>query len=239
MTKSVLEKKRQSWIDLGPALGAEVEADNRKKSDYPNLMVRLMAMRGSIGQLEREHRSAIRAELVKAAELAELLGRNHACWGQFVDAEWGELKKPKLSDRKNALRHVLRWACGISFGGKKKASFYYCAIAPLVKNGLTGEALMSRLGRPGGLKALGAKHAADKKASRASSEPVFAFAPAKRGKRWHLPMKVEFDAKPEQLFGLSGRHPFQMHGHIEEMMGTGRLRVLAYRFELNEEFDAP
>lgn len=223
----------QEKTSISFAKGLRKISSEPQKSDNPKIIQRLTEIQQSMFALEKEHRAAICKQIVAVCDIARELKVNHYRWSQFIGADWGGLRRPKLGDQKNALRHVLRWVCGPSLSGKQKSSFYYSAVGPLVKQGLKGEDLLKKLKKPG-LKMLARKHAEERKQRKAGSEEiVYAFAPKKVGKRWHLPMAVEFDRKPENLFGFEGTCTFTMTGSIEEIIGRDRLRVLAYDITLD------
>ncbi|MCJ9749650.1 hypothetical protein MOV61_02825 [Neorhizobium sp. BETTINA12A] len=132
-----------------------------QKSDNPNF-ADLASIRGAMSRRRQKHREKLRDEIIEICAIGMHMKSNAEEWQRLVNADWGDLKPPKETDQKNALRHAFRWAIGTSGGGEKQASFYYNAVGPLAEKGLAGSALKKELEKRG-LKKLQAEHSARKK----------------------------------------------------------------------------
>ncbi len=203
-------------------------------SDSPTVMHDLISIKRSLFSLENDYRRSLAEQLALAADVAKALKGNFFLWSDFLDADWDGVQRPKLSDQKDALRHVLRWLCGSTRAGKQKASFYFRAVSPLVQKGLSGSRLEKKL-RKKGLKVLASQHAAKSRSELEGNEIIHQFAP--KGKRgpWRVRLDVEFDRKPEDLFGLAGEPVFTLRGAVKTLdSGRASMSVLGYSFNLDE-----
>jgi hypothetical protein len=220
-----------SWrgnSELGTANGSDI-------SDNPNIvMCTLATIRDSIFSLEKEYRRSLAEQLVLAADIAAKMKRNTFLWDEFINADWNDHRKPKPSDQKNALRHVFRWICGPTLSGKQRASFYFRAIGPLVEKGLAGAELQRKLEKKG-LKTLSARHA-KKRGSQVSLGPIaFKFSPELKRGLWRVRLDVEFDRRPEALFGLAGEPVFTIRGAVKALDAEqSSISVLGYSFVVDD-----
>lgn len=245
MTDTVTKRETVSWTNL-PANDVEDIPDQYNEtlaersavagrlSEGPTVMNELAAIKRSLFSLENDYRSSLAKQLALAADIASGLKGNFFLWSDFIDADWNGVQRPKLSDQRDALRHVLRWLCGSTRAGKQRASFYFRAVRPLVEKGLTGSKLEKKL-RKKGVKVLAAQHAAENRAEPEKNEITYEFAP--KGKRgpWRVRLDVEFDRKPEELFGLAGEPIFTLRGAVKSLDGKrSRMSILGYSFALND-----
>jgi hypothetical protein len=249
MTDVDSQQKQISWTNF-PATEVNTEPDpyhlwqgdaeivatsECDDSDNPNIVMSLLAtIRDSIFSLEKEYRRSLAEQLVLAADIAAKMTRNTFLWDEFVATDWEDQRKPKPSDQKNALRHVFRWICGPTLSGKQRASFYFRAIGPLVEKGLAGAELQRKLEKKG-LKTLSASHA-KKRGSQVSLGPIaFKFSPELKRGLWRVRLDVEFDRRPEALFGLSGEPVFTFRGAVKALdADQSSMSVLGYSFVVDD-----
>jgi len=226
-------------IDDNPDANADAGSDKKEPvsdrlSDDPTVMDRLNAIKRSLFSLENDYRDSLAKQLALAADVASSLKRDFFLWNDFIDSNWNDVQKPKLSDQRDALRHVLRWLCGPTRAGKQKASFYFRAVSPLVQKGLRGSKLEKKL-RKKGVKVLAAQHAAESRSEREENEIIHQFAPKGKQGPWRVRLDVEFDRKPEELFGLAGEPTFTLRGAVQKLDGKqSRMWVLGYSFALDD-----
>ena len=245
MTDTVAKRDTVSWTNL-PANDVEDIPDQYHQipveetvvagrlSDGPTVMNELAAIRQSLFSLENDYRASLAKQLTLAADIAIGLKRNFFLWSDFIDADWNGVQKPRLADQSDALRHVLRWLCGSTRTGKQRASFYFRAVSPLVEKGLTGYKLEKKLRRKG-VKVLAAQHAAENRAEPRKNELIYEFAPKGKRAPWRVRLDVEFDRKPEELFGLAGEPVFTLRGAVKSLDGKrSRMSILGYSFALDD-----
>jgi hypothetical protein len=213
-------------LDEGAAAG--------RLSDRPTVMNELAAIRQSLFSLENNYRSSLANQLALAADIATGLKQNFFLWSDFIDADWNGVPKPKLADQSDALRHVLRWLCGPTRAGKQRSSFYFRAVSPLLEKGLTGSKLEKKL-RKKGVKVLAAQHAAESRSERSEAAGDSSFAPTEKRGSWRVRFDVEFDRKPDALFGLDGDPVFTFRGAVKDLNPKRAcMSVLGYSFVLDD-----
>lgn len=245
MTDTVAESETISWTNLPTKdvedmpdryyeMLAQGSAAAGRLSGGPTVMNELATIRQSLLSLENNYRRSLAKQLALAADVAKGLKLNFALWSDFIDADWNGMQKPKLSDQGDALRHVLRWLCGSTRAGQQRASFYFRAVNPLVEKGLTGSKLEKKLKRKG-VKVLAAQHAAENRGEPEKNEIVYEFAPKGKRAPWRVRLDVEFDRKPEELFGLDGEPVFTLRGAVKSLDGKrSRMSILGYSFALED-----
>ncbi|UIJ99251.1 hypothetical protein LZK82_03015 [Rhizobium leguminosarum] len=244
MTDTVSESETVSWTNLPitevndrPERYYEVldeEAAGGSLSDGPTVMNQLAAIKRSLFSLENNYRSSLAKQLALAADIAIGLKKNFFLWSDFIAADWNGVPKPPSADQSDALRHVLRWLCGPTRAGKQRSSFYFRAVSPLVEKGLTGSKLEKKLSKKG-VKVLAAQHAAESRSERSEAVVDSPFAPTEKRGSWRVRLDVEFDRKPDALFGLDGDPVFTFRGVVKDLDAKrARMSVLGYSFNLDD-----
>ncbi len=227
-----------------PSWTTDWPKDDEEKSDNP-ILRELDDVKSTLLGLDRAHRVALNEQIVRACVIGTKLRHDWFNWLKFIEDEgWRGMTAPKdtVKHRNDAVRHVLRWVCGSSPPGRKRASFYYRAVDVLLSKGVKAEDLLAELNKPGQrLRVLATRHAEKKRAAGTKPKSLsHDFAPRKQGKRWVMPVHVEFDREPSSLIGLAGddHNPFTMRGCIEKLDSPNKLRVLAWSFKFDFEDEA-
>ncbi|MBX5201027.1 hypothetical protein [Rhizobium sp. NZLR1] len=232
-SKRINHPEKFSWSDMIPSKvrPSDHEIKLIQNSDYPNFMEELKSIRTGLADMELKRRVSLARNLASAYNVAKRLERDFFAWSDFLAGDWGDLRKPKVQEqKKNALKHVLRWLCGPTKDGQKKASFYNRALGPLFESDLTAHSIRMKIHYTG-LRKLADQHAASKQ-----KKPKFDYMkPVEKNKRWCVTMDVEFDIHPHDLIGLTGQIGFEMTGRVLETAGK-RMKVLGWRFKKTQDF---
>lgn len=131
MTENVVnlsEHSSRHENDALPTPPADVEFQNEPIDELSRLY-------DEVSKEELGHQDNLRTHLERAAQLAEKLRYDAVQWELFIDhPRWKETKRaPKLKDRDDALRFVIRWLYSLQPSGSKLANKYYKAVAALLK----------------------------------------------------------------------------------------------------------
>lgn len=127
-----------------------------------------------------------------ACAIAAFLQENEEGWAAFCGSEvWKTLKsRPDSEKPDEALRHVCIWACGER--GKKRASKWYNAVAPLMDEGVQPDEIPDAIEEAGGIEELSRQNAARKRQAKETFDPP----PGPSGK---LTLGVEKRVLPKKM----------------------------------------
>lgn len=124
----------------------------------------LIARRGEVAAMRRQHKQQLRAELVRAFYISCYLRASADAWLDFCRAEeWnGFPRGPKVGDQADCLRYVIRMFVGFKSGAAtKRASLYYRALNPLFQAGVKTRDVPRIIAEHKGLASLAASHKKD------------------------------------------------------------------------------
>ena len=114
--------------------------------------VAIRAMQGQLVELRAGHRKLKNLALGKAVEFARQFKQDSQAWRALCqDPFWkGGKQVPEAARRSDALRFVLRMACGRGSNGLKAASLYLKVLEPMMKKTKSAKEIAAELTKAGG-----------------------------------------------------------------------------------------
>lgn len=129
---------------------------NDKSRPYYAIVAGIEECGKKLGTIESNYRKSLNETLAKLVEIGLELAENDAAWDSFrTEKRWGDKPLSKHAQR-DAVTHVLKWACDLSRDGSKKASFYSRAVKRLLGKGVKPKDMPMAIERGGGLRKLAA-----------------------------------------------------------------------------------